>query len=338
MKKSLIYYIYMQIAKYIIIFILFIGISSIYKRLKIDEDTRTNGYYHSMIEKYLLNKDNLGSAHKPILWVYLQNDNIITPEVNSRFWINFGSRTSTNFNQPYQKLTIQSIINKCGNDFNVCLIDNSAFNVLLPDWKINLNKISQPIKSHIQLIAITALLNAYGGMFIPSSFVCFKSLKNIYDAAVKSNKITVGQLQNRTCNENLPDIVAGYPIFMASPPGNHIMQSFNNYLSILNSSDFTQTQDFLGDINVWLENEIEKSNIISIDGCDIGTQRPDSSLIYPEELLGSTYIELAKTAYGLYIPWDQLLNRTALQWFVRLSPEEVLDSNTMIGKCILAYH
>ena len=328
----------MQIAKYIIIFILFIGVSSIYKRMKLAEDTRTNGYYHSMIEKYLLNKDNLGSAFKPILWVYLQNENEIIPAVNSRFWINFGSRSTTNFNQPYQKLTIQSIINKCGNDFNVCLIDNSAFNILLPDWKMNLNKVSQPIKNHIQLIAITALLNAYGGMFIPSSFVCFKSLKSIYDAAIVSNKITVGQLHNRTSNESLPHTVAAYPIFMASSPANHIMQSFNNYLSILNTNNFTAEQDFLGSVNVWLENEIQKNNIISISGCDIGTQKSDLSLIYPEELVGSTYIDIADTAYGLYIPWDQLINRTALQWFVRLSPAQVLTSNTMIGKCILAHH
>jgi hypothetical protein len=116
------------------------------------------------------------------------------------------------------------------------------------------------------------------------------------------------------------------------------MQSFNNYLSILNTNNFTAEQDFLGSVNVWLENEIQKNNIISISGCDIGTQKSDLSLIYPEELVGSTYIDIADTAYGLYIPWDQLINRTALQWFVRLSPAQVLTSNTMIGKCILAHH
>lgn len=326
----------MQIAKYIIIFILFIGISSIYKRLKLDEDKRTNKYYHTMIEKYLLNKDNLGSTRKPILWVYLQNNTTIIPAVNSRFWLNFGSRLTTNFNQPYQKLTIQSIINKCGNDFNICLIDDTAFNVLLPEWNLNLNKVSQPIKSHIELIAITALLNAYGGMFIPSSFICFKSLKNIYDDAVYYNKMTVGQLQNRNCNETLPHNVCAYPIFMAAPPGNSTIQAFNNYLTILNSSDFTAEQDFLGSSSVWLENNIKHGHIISINGYDLGIQKPDLSLIAPEELIGSTYIELANTAYGLYIPWDELINRVSLQWFVRLSPRQVLESNTMIGKCILA--
>lgn len=326
----------MQIAKYIIIFILFIGISAIYKRLKIDENTQTNAYYHNMIKKFLLNKDSLGSAYKPILWVYLQNENQITPDVNSRFWINFGSRTTTNFNQPYQKLTIQSIINKCGNDFNICLIDNTAFNFLLPDFKVNLNKLAQPIKSHLELNAITSLLNAYGGMFIPSSFVCFKSLLPIYNSAINSNKISVGQLANHAVNENLPHTVSAHPLFMASSPGNPIMQSFNCYLSELNSKNFTATQDFLGLVNVWLENEIAKNNIISISGPTIGTQKADLSLIYPEELIGSTHIELVENAYGLYIPWDQLINRISLQWFVRLSPEQVLRSNTMIGKFILA--
>lgn len=326
----------MQIAKYIIIFILFIGISAIYKRLKIDEDTRTNAYYHSMITKFLLNKDSLGSANKPILWVYVQNDNQITPSVNSRFWINFGSRTSNNFNQPYQKLTIQSIINKCGNDFNICLIDNTAFNFLLPDFKANLNKLAQPMKSHLELNAITALLNAYGGMFIPSSFICFKSLLPIYNSAINSKKISVGQLANHAVNEKLPDTVSAHPLFMASSPGNPMMQSFNYYLSELNSKNFTAEQDFLGLVNVWLENEIAKNNIISISGQDIGTQKADLSLIYPEELIGSTHIELVENIYGVYIPWDQLINRVSLQWFVRLSPQQVIESNTMIGKFILA--
>ena len=56
----------MQFTKLIIIFIVFIGLSTLYKRLKLDGDTKTTGYYHTMIEKYLLNKDNLGSANKPI--------------------------------------------------------------------------------------------------------------------------------------------------------------------------------------------------------------------------------------------------------------------------------
>ena len=324
----------MQFTKVIIIFIVFIGLSTLYKRLKLDSDTKTNGYYHSMIEKYLLNKDNLGSANKPILWVYLQNNTPILPEVNSRFWINFGSRLTSNFNQPYQKLTIQSIIDKCGKDFNVCLIDNSAFKYLLPNWNVNLDKVALPIRNHLQLIALTALLNAYGGIVVPSSFICFKSLKDIYNKALESDKLIVGQFQNLTCNEKLNRDVIASPLLMASTPNNSTIQNFNNYLSELNSKDLTNEQDFLGKVNLWLET----NNTISICGRTIGTLKKDGSLIHVQELVGSTHFELADFAYGLYIPWDQLINRVSLGWFVRLSPEQVLRSNTMIAKYLLACH
>ena len=128
-----------------------------------------------MIEKYLLNKDDLGMNQKPILWVYLQNDTPITPEVNSRFWLNFGSRLTTNFNQPYQKLTIQSIINKCKDDFNICLIDNNAFKILLPEWNINLNNMAQPIKSHMHLIALPSL--QLWGLLVPPHLFVLNHLK-----------------------------------------------------------------------------------------------------------------------------------------------------------------
>lgn len=324
----------MQFTKLIIIFIVFMGLSTLYKRLKLDSDTKTNGYYHSMIEKYLLNKDNLGSVTKPILWVYLQNNTPILPEVNSRFWINFGSRLTSNFNQPYQKLTIQSIIDKCGKDFNVCLIDNSAFKYLLPNWNVNLDKVALPIRNHLQLIALTALLNAYGGIVVPSSFICFKSLKDIYNKALESGKLIVGQFQNLTCNEKLNRDVIASPLLMASTPNNSTIQNFNNYLSELNSKDLTNEQDFLGKVNLWLET----NDTLSICGRTIGTLKKDGSLIHVQELLGSTYFELADFAYGLYIPWDQLINRVSLGWFVRLSPEQVLESNTMIAKYLLACH
>lgn len=324
----------MQFTKLIIIFIVFMGLSTLYKRLKLDSDTKTNSYYHNMIEKYLLNKDNLGSANKPILWIYLQNNTPVLPEVNSRFWINFGSRLTSNFNQPYQKLTIQSIINKCSDDFNVCLIDNSAFKHLLPNWNINLNKIALPIKHHVQLIALTALLNAYGGLVVPSSFICFKSLKEIYNKAVESKKLVIGQFQNLTCNEKLNRDVIASPLLMASIPNNIVVQSFNNYLSELNSRDLTIEQDFLGKVNLWLET----NNTISVCGKTIGTLKSDGTLVHLEELLGSTHFELECNTFGLYIPWDQLINRVKFGWFVRLSPEQVLKSNTMIGKYILANH
>jgi hypothetical protein len=327
----------MKIEKLVLIIILFIGVSALYKKFNSNEDKRNNKYYNSLIETYLLNKESFGFSYKPILWIYLQNDSQICPAVNNRFWINFGSRNSSNFNQPYQIYTIQSIIKNCSDDFNICLIDDTAFNILLPQWTTDLNNVAQPMKNHMQMLALTALINAYGGMCIPSSFVCFKSLYPIYNQAVNENKIAVGQLPNQVCNENLQQPTIANPIFMASASNNETLQCFHNYLLSLNAHDLTRTQDFLGLSSLWLETKIQSNEIISICGCKLGVQRKDKTLIYAEDLLKSSYIELDKEAYGIYIPWDQLINRTSLDWFVKLTPEEVLNSNTQIAKHLLIH-
>ena len=70
-------------------------------------------------------------------------------------------------------LTIKSLIDKCGKDFNILLIDDESFMKLIPGWNIDLNKIGDPIKGKIRRLALARILKYYGGMIVPSSFVCF---------------------------------------------------------------------------------------------------------------------------------------------------------------------
>jgi hypothetical protein len=124
---------------------------------------------------------------------------------------------------------------------------------------------------------------------------------------------------------------------MAAGSNNPMLQLFHNYLLSLNATDLTRTQDFLGLSNLWLETKIQTNEIISICGCKLGVQKKDKTLIYAEDLLNSSYIEIDKEAYGIYIPWDQLINRKNLEWFVKLTPQEVLNSNTIIAKYLLIH-
>jgi hypothetical protein len=67
----------------------------------------------------------------------------------------------------------------------------------------------------------------------------------------------------------------------------------------------------------------------------IGTKTVDGKPVIIEELLGEEDMDFNKEAYGIYIPEDQILNRLAYQWFARLSPRQVLTSNTVVGKYLL---
>jgi hypothetical protein len=51
--------------------------------------------------------------------------------------------------------------------------------------------------------------------------------------------------------------------------------------------------------------------------------------------MGNTYIDLPGTVKGLYIPADEILKRSAFQWFARLSAKQALASETIISKYLV---
>ena len=79
---------------------------------------------YDLIKQYLLNESPLYGFNRPKLWIHSKY------EVNARKWKDFYSRNTTDLNQPYIHLTIKTIINHCGNDFNVCLIDDESFSFI----------------------------------------------------------------------------------------------------------------------------------------------------------------------------------------------------------------
>lgn len=134
-----------------------------------------------IIQQYLLNDSPLYGKNRPKLWIHSKY------EYNSRKWKSFYSRSSYDLNQPYLHLTIKSVINHCGDDFDVCLIDDDTFSKLVPDWDADLSKICEPMKSHLREIGIAELLFHYGGMTVPNSFVCCQNLMPLYQDGVGAN-------------------------------------------------------------------------------------------------------------------------------------------------------
>ena len=108
---------------------------------KIKQGLSSNDAENELIRKYLLNESPLYGMNRPKLWIHS------TYEKNARQWKDFYSRNTTDLNQPYIHLTIKSIINHCGADFNICLIDDETFSKLIPTWEVNMATLSEPHKS-----------------------------------------------------------------------------------------------------------------------------------------------------------------------------------------------
>lgn len=323
-----------------------------YKKTIDVEDLHENG---ELIQKYLLNDSSLTKNNKPILWIHLEF------EKNARNWENYNSRTSENLNQPYQYLTIRSIIETCGESFNVCLMDDESFAKIIPEWRTRVEHLPKPLRSHMRELAMAHILHLYGGFVVPSSFICFYDLRRLYDAHLENANVVIGELRS-TSSISSESQYSPSTKMIGCRKKDPLMKEYADYLEQLVAKDHTNEMEFTGEPSRWWmaksgksatsgnclgldENQVAPSaaqsptsnyRVSIIPAEELGAKTTNNKPVLIEELLGDVDIRLSPTSAGIYVPDQEILKRTKYQWFARLSPAQVLESNTLVGKYILA--
>ncbi len=310
----------MKYLKYVVMYLVLIFVSKLYNKYKKYYLEDENIKHYNIVNKYLLNNNSLAKNNKPYLWIH----NIF--EINSNNWSSFGSRNTKCMNQPYKYMTIKSIIDKCSNDFNVCVIDDNIFTKIIPKWNIDINLIAEPLKTNIRKLAISQILYIYGGLLVSDSFICYKSLFDLYKKGVENDKLLVNDPNVLSIN-NKTNIK-----FIGCKKNNKVMKDYILKLEKINSTDFTLENKFLQEENKFFNCN---KNVNIIPNQYIGINDADNIKITLDKLMGNTYFELIDDVYGLYIPDEDILKRTKYQWFSRLSTEQILLSDTMLGKYFL---
>tara|TARA_Y100000361_G_scaffold52239_1_gene45726 strand:+ start:6793 stop:7836 length:1044 start_codon:yes stop_codon:yes gene_type:complete len=297
------------------------------------QNFETNDEYE-LIKKYLLNDSPLYGHNRPKIWVHTEY------KINSRKWKDFYSRNTTDLNQPYIHLTIKTIIDHCGDDFNICLIDDESFRKLIPSWDYDLERIAEPRKSQLRELGLMQLLYYYGGMLVPNSFVCTKNLKLLYEDGIVWNKPFICQNINHTTNllkkkNNL--LFMPSTCFMGASKNNETILQFIEYLKARNSNQHMYNEnEFVGDSSHWCLNQVNNNNMNLIDGQLIGVKNMDNKPILLDNLMEESYINFYPDMYGIYIPSNEILKRHKYEWFACLSSKEVLQSNAIISKYLLS--
>ena len=118
--------------------------------------------------------------------------------INARYWPAFYSRDTKLLNEPYIQACVESLVKHCGDTFNICLIDNSSFAKLLPEWNIEINKLADPIKQHMERMGLAKLLYTYGGMIVPNSVIALKDFSSLFSNSLAKNEVFVTEGINRT--------------------------------------------------------------------------------------------------------------------------------------------
>jgi hypothetical protein len=285
---------------------------------------------YEMIKKYLLNDSPLYGYNKPKIWIHTKY------ELNARKWKSFYSRNTMDLNQPYIHLTVKSIINHCGDDFNVCLIDDDTFSKLIPSWNYNLNMIAEPMKSRIRKMGLCQLVYYYGGMVVPNSFLCLKNLKSLYTNGIMDDKPFVCENVNhhsniskeKTKNLFIPDLT----IFGSLKNNELIKEMIEKFKISFNSYHISNDFEFLGDIQYWCLENVKMNKMNLIDGLMVGIKKNNYKPILIDELLGEQYLDISNDSYGILIPENEILERTKYKWFAVMNGEQLLNTDLILSK------
>ena len=321
MQKNILNFILIVVGTLVLLFL--------YRRMQMKNGLmRSPEQYKSVQQLLQEQRDDLAKSKKPILWVH------IPYEYNARNWKSFGSRGTFELNQPYLYLTMQSIVNKCGDSFQICIIDDQSFEKLIPDWTINMKIIGNPINEKIRALGMMKLLSIYGGMVVPVSFLCIRDLLPLYNQGTDGGKMFVCEDVDRNITSTSFDFSPNMQ-FMGCPKNNNTMTEFLDFMQRIITQDFTAQSKFIGDFNRWLGKRCKTGEVTLIDGCNVGTKNANDEPILIEELLASTPIDVCDNLYGIWIPAQDILSRRKYEWFARMSVTQVVDANLIISKYIL---
>jgi hypothetical protein len=237
----------MFVGNYIALLVILIVLCYLYKKIEEKRFQREDLENYGIIKNYLLNDPKtLGGAKKPILWIH------IPYEYNTRHWLSFGSRSSHELNQPYLYLTVRTIIEQCQESFHICMIDDDAFPSLIPDWKIQMNKIGSPITNKLRMLALTNILYIYGGMLLPISFLCLHDLSSLYEEGIKGGRVFVCESEDKNTTSTFYKFYPNLQM-MGAERKNETILDLIHHMEIVISSDYTAESQFLGNFSNWTE-------------------------------------------------------------------------------------
>ena len=207
-------------------------------------------------------------------------------------------KKSNNLNKKYVEMCVESIVKYSGNSFNVCLINDDSFSKLIPGWQVDMDKLSDPIKNHVRILAISKILFYYGGIRLPNSTLLLKDILPLYNEMLQSRCMFVGEMVSRNSTS----------VMTRFYPNNKLMgcrkitndgQIYKIY-GIALSRDNTEEIDFEGELDRVLYKMCDEHEINLIDGCAFGNKTKTGKTVLIDDLLGSSFVAFDRNMYGIY--------------------------------------
>jgi len=261
---------------------------------------------------------------RPVIWVYYDDS-----QVNSRFWSDFGARSSRVVNIPILNLCYESIV-KANPEYRVEVIGGLQGLSELLGVEAMPSSLKNPRANvgSAQLDWIrTAILAKYGGLWLSNSVVCVKGFGALPDKVVAFGQDDVPMYGSAVPGfRALWSPKAGEPRFVEwEAMCRERLDSQLGGLQIRgdSKSDWVQLFTRSGTTEVRRGDELSR---------DSKTQKK----LELEDLFatqGGT-LTIPCDAKYIVIPYEDLVNRSMFAWLLRNSEEQILESDMAISRVL----
>jgi len=288
------------------------------------------GIYYSAnaVDENKFNKRNLikEGYNNRTLWLYYDQS-----DVNSRYWADFGARSSRVLSTPYLNLCYQSIAMKNGKTYNIKVLSGlSDVAILLGGW----NHLPKPLQNPIANVGEAELnyirakvLNKFGGLWVNPSTIFLKPMS---DYSEYKKVVFFGTDKDETYADFNGTPTPGTHI-MYSPTPNHPVFEYLEKVALARIEKQEGGRQFRSDIK-WDLREVMNSNkdIEYLPECEF-FRKENGRRIQLEDLLGTSLVPVSPKACFIPLPNKELEERRNFEWFLRMSEEQILDSELYIS-------
>ena len=288
----------------------------------------TTAYYYSgrLIEEDTFRSKDLLNTGKdnPTMWLYYDQS-----DVNSRYWSDFGARSSRVLNTPYLNLCYESIVRNNGRRFTVKVLAGlSDVALLLGGW----NELPKPLQNPIAPVGEAELnyiratiLRRFGGLWVNPSSIFLKPLPEL-----KDNIVFFGTDKDESYSDKNGTTVPGIDVLF-SPKKNEALFLELEELALARIIKQEGGKQFRKDIKWDLLEILDNYDIEYIPNAEFA-RKSNGRRIQLEDLLGSSDIVVPEKAVYAPLDWEELQRRRNFGWFLRLSENQILESELLVTK------
>lgn len=275
-------------------------------------------------DKHLLEK----GLTMPTLWLYY-NDS----EVNSRWWADFGARSTRAINIPFLNLCYESIVAQNNQKYKIEVISGlTDLASRLGGWQELPKGLQNPLapvqKAELNWIR-AEVLSRFGGLWVNSATICLKPFPELPYESVAFWGTDPDESYAGPNGTAIPSMYA-----MGAGRVNHPVFEQWAQAAFDRLEKQGGGQQIRGDAK-WDYTAFADASVKVYPNAEV-SRRPDGKRIQVEDLLsagqeGSHRFKITPEAIYIPIPWPEIQDRRMFGWFLRMDEDQILNSDLVIS-------